>query len=209
MPIACAIAWPRAGRTSRPRRMARTAAAQNSRRARRGFVGGLRDDSICPASGCHAPRHRSNNAGRSTIDSIGQGSARTRNCRRARSPRSPTACYSIDAALGGIEPDPQLLAHSRNLRSTCGPASRRGPDRARLARPAAKCLTSIATRARASVSHMPQDAACPCTADDPSANAHAGAGHTRVCAQIHTRRAVTGCEQPSDPVRVSSRYDHS
>jgi hypothetical protein len=46
----------------------------------------------------------SNNAGRSTIDPIRQDIARTRNRRRARLLRSPTACYSIDTPRGRVGP---------------------------------------------------------------------------------------------------------
>lgn len=87
-------------------RMARTAAGQNSHRARREPRRvDARSRTSIPGVGLSRPRHRQQQtpAGLPPIRSA-RGTARTRNRRSARAPRSPTACYSIDAALGRIAP---------------------------------------------------------------------------------------------------------
>ena len=165
MPIACAIARPRAGRTSRAAAHGATAGPQNSRRARRGLVGGMHDDK-------HQARRRaitppvtdSNNAGRSTTDSIRQGITRTRNRRRAVSAIAYSlllACDSIDAALGRVGPRPAASCSHQKLAvclSACDRAAVRIGHDSRVMQQNASLLWRHGPGPFAL--HMQQDAAC-------------------------------------------------
>jgi hypothetical protein len=154
----------------------------------------------------------SNNAGRSTTEPIRQDIARTRNRRRARLLRSPTACYSINAARGrvgratrgfplaaetcapparprshqGLDPHTTLVSCSRMLHFY----SKAEPDRRLRGCSKMRHVPRRGTRRPRSDGRGPPAAVGPC------ARAHAGTEHTRVCGQIHTRRSVTGCARP-------------
>lgn len=83
------------------------------------LVGRTRDDNVCPASGCHAPRHRQQQRRRSTTDRGSPGLPR-----RAKSPahaRAPshTACHSSDGTQALVARAKRIPARSRNCRRLC------------------------------------------------------------------------------------------